>query len=478
MTAAHSSPLSPAAPARGAAPPLTLALTAPGRGDPAAQLGHEAYSYAHVRRAFRPLLDRLGSVIEVDRPESRLDYALRDAQQRGDHVAHLAFMPLHEMYLSSSLRNLAFPFWEFPDLPDSDLGNNPRHNWLRIAQRLSGVLCASRFTREVFERAGVRTPLHLVPVPVADDYFALPAWNAAQRVHLDCPAYLLSPSAGDVRPSALTGARLWTRMLYERRLQPRMPRLLDRALGAGVRTMRVYQQEYRAAGLPPPDLAALQLNGVVYTAFVNPFDPRKNWQDLLSAFLIALRDVDDATLVLKLVVSPALAAGGLRRVIDHYRALALPHRCRVLCVTAYLSPAQMLTLARATTYGLSASRAESAGLPLQDGLASGRPVVAPAHTALAEYVDGEVGFPVASHPEPAAWPHDPAQRMVTTWQRIVWDSLREQIAVSHRVATADAARYARMAGAARARLRELAGAERVWPRLCAALDRDDGAAAG
>jgi hypothetical protein len=44
----------------------------------------------------------------------------------------------------------------------------------------------------------------------------------------------------------------------------------------------------------------LLLDGVVYTAIFCPMDGRKNWFDMICAFCWALRDMPDATLVLKL----------------------------------------------------------------------------------------------------------------------------------------------------------------------------------
>src|SRR5262249_6703321 len=97
------------------------------------QIGKEAYSYRFVARAFRPLLDRWASTSEVDRAESRLDYAVWQARRQGRDPIHLSFLPLHRTYLSSRAPNVAFPFWEFPDLPTDYFGNNPRNDWARIA---------------------------------------------------------------------------------------------------------------------------------------------------------------------------------------------------------------------------------------------------------------------------------------------------------------------------------------------------------
>ena len=62
------------------------------------------------------------------------------------------------------------------------------------------------------------------------------------------------------------------------------------------------REQWRAIGTIDCAVSnALELSGVVYTTILNPFDPRKNWPNLLTAYLLALEDVD-ATLVIKLVV--------------------------------------------------------------------------------------------------------------------------------------------------------------------------------
>src|SRR5262245_498574 len=102
-----------------------------------ANLGRATYSYRFVHRAFAPLLARWGPTAVVDRAASRLDHALWQMRRQGREPVHLSFLPLHLVYLSAHAPNVAFPFWEFPDLPNTDFANNPRNNWVRIAERLS-----------------------------------------------------------------------------------------------------------------------------------------------------------------------------------------------------------------------------------------------------------------------------------------------------------------------------------------------------
>ena len=65
-------------------------------------LGQEAYSYYFVYRAYKPLLEKWGRVLEVRKPESQVNYAFYKAKKKGGQGYHLAFFPPHLMYLSST----------------------------------------------------------------------------------------------------------------------------------------------------------------------------------------------------------------------------------------------------------------------------------------------------------------------------------------------------------------------------------------
>src|SRR5438105_12270085 len=153
----------------------------------AAKLGREAYSYRFVYSAFEPLLRRWGPTVEITRPESRLHHALLRARQQGLEPIHLSFLPLHLTYVAEGVPNIAVPAWEFPDIPNTDFQNNPRNNWLRIANQLSMIVTHCHITRNAFLRAGVKPPVHLVPVPIPSAYFQVPPSARSQRVVLGCP---------------------------------------------------------------------------------------------------------------------------------------------------------------------------------------------------------------------------------------------------------------------------------------------------
>jgi glycosyltransferase involved in cell wall biosynthesis len=452
-------------------------------GDLSRRLGRDAYSYRYVYRAFAPLLERWGRTSEVAGQAAELPTAVEAARQEGLSPIHLSFLPLHLMGRVEGVPNVGVPAWEFAEVPQTDVGGDPRNNWARRAAELDLLITHTNYSRDAFRRAGVRTPVHVVPVPVHPAYFDVPAWEPGRAAVLDIPCYVFPEAATLPRPprpwvAASTGhipARPGMRGLCKKAVKA-LPARVGQPLLRGFRAARAAAwaarqvlREIDIRSLYPPR-PRLELSGIVYTTILNPLDGRKNWLDLLSAFLIALRDCPDATLVFKLVVSPEWEADALREVFTYYRDTGLAHRCRVVFVTAYLSDEQLRELTRASTFYLNASHAEGSCLPLQNFMAAGRPAVAPPNTGMADSLDDRCGFLVDSHPEPTSWPIDLHGGLTTRWYRLVWQSLHDQLRASHDAARNGLPHYRAMAAAARARMIDLASREAVWPRLAAALD--------
>lgn len=442
--------------------------------------------YRHACHALTPLLARWGATTEVTQPESRLDHALWQMRRQNREPLHLSFLPLHYTYLTQRAPTLAFSVWDFPDLPNADLAANPRNNYVSLANRLTLLLTPNTFTWQSFVQAGVQTPTQLVPVPVPSTYFRLPIWERDQHVVLECPCYRFplpeavpSAGAGPGAPAEHRVFRLRSRVreVYKEYVRPRLGAGLDRYLCL---TRRVLA---KTCGPPEdrepithPASPRLEISGVPFTTVVNPFDPRDNWQDVLSAFLVAFRNQEDALLIVVLLAYPKQTAGAFNTFLRWYQKIGLRHRCKLAVVTSSLPDGLLLDLARVSAFFLQAPRARGLAMPLQSFLAAARPGISPVHTAMVDYFCDEVGFVVAAHDEPACWPRHPDAGYTTTWHRVVWHSLHEQLQRSYAIAKQDRARYEKLAERARARLLSWASDESVWPRLAAALNRAERAA--
>ena len=249
------------------------------------------------------------------------------------------------------------------------------------------------------------------------------------------------------------------------------PDALHTITRAKVRALRVVGKEPVLAPDPLLPSTSLTLGGLLFSSIFNLGDRRKNHVDLLSAYLLAFRDREDVTLVIKLATNPVREHHEINLFRHMYHSLGIEHRCRLVVITDFLTDAQMADLMRVTTFYVNTSRAEGACLPLQQSLAAGRPSIAPDHTAMADFMDDQVGFVPRTHPEPTYWPHDPEMRTETYWNRMVWSDLRDSLRAAAEMVEDDPDRYRVMAKAARARMAGYAGRDVVEASLREALAR-------
>jgi len=474
----HELEAAPAEPASRRAILLTSYQTGATRGK---NLGVPGYSYDLVAQLFVPLLSRWGEVIPVPREVGPLEAAARDARRRGLDPVHVSFLPFQDFCPAPSVPNVIVPAWEFPDAPDHVFDANPRNDWIAASRECDLILVGGQFTVETLQRAGIRTPIRIVPVPTPDEYFRIPAWQTDLTIRLPYSAYVFphpdvpasalwdapEPSPEEGKSSAVPSPgrlRDTMRSTYSQYVKPLVPPTAHTWIKAIARKAgrNAWERYVESCRRPHVDLS-----GVVYTCIFNPGDGRKNWEDLFSGFIWGLRDRDDAALVVKLVTKERI---WIDRILMYYRRLGLAHRCKVVLLTDYLKPEHMLELVRASAYYLTTTRAEGNCLPVMNYLAAGRPCVAPCHTALSDYFTREMGFIVETHPEPAIWPHDNRLRFRTTWGRVVWPSLVEQLRQSYHVARQDRRTYDALGACGQRKMSQWASAESIWPHLQAALN--------
>jgi hypothetical protein len=191
--------------------------------------------------------------------------------------------------------------------------------------------------------------------------------------------------------------------------------------------------------------------GTLYTTILNPNDGRKNWEDIITAFVYALRDRPGATLLVKIANEDLDMF--FEDIFTFYMRLH-PFRCRLVFIHGYLADEEYRELILHSHYIVNASRGEGQCLPLMEFMSSGVPAIAPRNTAMLDYISADNAFLVETSPELTYWPHDPRQVFRTCWQRINWQTLYRAFVDSERLHRKSKRRYARMGAAAVESLRQ------------------------
>ncbi|SEM61735.1 Glycosyl transferases group 1 [Pseudomonas sp. ok272] len=383
-------------------------------------LGRSEYSYYFVLKEYRPVLERLGRVVEVRDPQAEVDVLYRDCQARGEDCVFLSFSPPHRTQAALACPTLPVFAWEFSTIPNEPFAGDPRNDWRTVLRTAGAAITHSSYTvNAVREAMGSDYPIVAVPAPVWDRF-------AARGAQLGC-----QPMADNIRLT-LKGVLADSRQLD---LQPYGPEQLRSGEPLDFQAMASAHE--------------LVLSGVIYTSVFNPSDGRKNWEDMISAFCVTFRESEDATLVLKLTHHDAEEA---MSDILHHLYKNQTFRCRIVLIYGYLADADYERLVQATSYVVNTSYGEGQCLPLMEFMSCGKPAVAPRTTAMIDYLDADNGFLVETSDELTAWPHDPRRAYRTLRYITNWTSLCKAYRTSYDVAQNNPERYAQMSGHAVASL--------------------------
>jgi glycosyltransferase involved in cell wall biosynthesis len=393
-----------------------------------ARLGLAEYSYYFVLKEFLPALARLGRVVVVKQPDREVDPIFHEAEERGEACVFLSFSPPNRTPLGLDCPTIPVFAWEFDAISSETWYCEREQDWRFVLDRLGQAITHSAHTAStVMEAMGEDFPIGSIPAPVWDRF--APYFEARKSAVV--PAGTSLSVVGEVVDTRSTGLSLQTE--------------------GGAQ-----------------EKSDVELDGVVFLSILNPSDGRKNIFELIGAFCEAFRDIEDATLVLKLTHhAPAEAMSYLRETLERLA----PFECRVLLLSGYLDTETYEKLVATATYAVNASVGEGQCLPLMEPMSCGKPAIAPDHSGMADYVDEENAFIVESSPEPSAMPQDPRYALRSFRRRIDVESLVAAYREGYHVAKFQPERYARMSRNAYEALRRHCSLAVVEDRLSRILAR-------
>ena len=408
----------------------------------AASLGGAEYSYYFVMRAFVPVLRRLGTVHTVSNPASEVDPIYTACRSRGESCLFVNFGPPHLMVQGLRCPTIPVIAWEFPTIPSEIWNEDVRNDWRRMLRHTGSAFTLSEFAATSVRKAmGDHFPVLAVPAPV---------WNRSATADVMAPLRRLDKGA-DVE---VEGFVFDTRGRVFR---------IDAPPPSPPGGFNVPSGEGGGAAMPSERTT---LDGVVFTSVFAPKDGRKNWQDMLTAFIAAFRSTPDATLVFKMIGrEPAYWWWEFQDIVARLPSFD----CRVVVLHGFLDDACYQALIDATHWVVNTSHAEGLCLPLLEFMSAGRPALAPAHTAMADYINEANALIVRSEEEYCSWPNDPRNHLTTTRHRIEWPSVRDAMRDAYRIAKTDAARYAAMSESAMGTMRSFCADDVIAGKIASFL---------
>jgi len=480
-------------------------------------LGRPEYSYYFVLKAYRPVLESLGRVHVVS-ARDEVDPLYRQLLASGESSVFLSFTPPQNTPTDLECPTICVIAWEFDSIPDESWDGDQRQDWTQMLARQGRVITLSSHTARAIRRAmGEDFPVLVLPTPLWENFAAIREQHVSAPINSGTTLAIkgcifdsrtLGLSADDLLPKPLTAEQLAD---IEARRPP--PLTLKRRLVIARHYLRLwalnpsdqpepmarvkylhhgYWEGFRdlfsdkahawlerrlpniagphevAVDEPPldlPDTSAVvetSVDGVIYVTVFNPKDGRKNWHQLITAFCWAFRETSDATLVLKITQNDlASYYSELMTLL----AQLTPFACRVLVMHGYLDDPQYARLYQAASFYVNASRCEGLCLPLMEFMSSGKPVIAPDHTAMEDYIDDAVAFVVRSSEELTIWPQDTRIIYRTLRHRPDWGSLKSAYENSYRMAKAQPQDYRRMSVAAIERMHDYCAFAPVQQRL-------------
>jgi glycosyltransferase involved in cell wall biosynthesis len=407
-------------------------------------LGEPEYGYLFVLRAFQRILADLGSVEVVRHPETDVDPIFQACRARGELCLFLPFSAPDKVPLGLECPTVPVIAWGFSTIPDGGSDNDPRNDWRFALAKTRGAITLSTYAaRAIAEGMGPDFTIGVVPVPIQtqmDD--GLPVQSVTGAPDTEPGGAILDTAAMNLDVNVLAPAA-----------RP--------GKGDSGAIERPSLSPGRAARSSEPP-ARTSAGGVVYTAVLNQTDPRKNPTDIVTAFCWAFRDIEDATLVLK-IRDVGLQAFYNSLVPILYKLS--PFKCRVLVLPRWLPRFEYEKLIRGTTYYVNASTSEGVCMPLMEFMSFGKPAIAPAHTAMADYIDASVAFVLRANRQVATWPDDPRGLFRTMSFRLDWASLLDAYSRSYWLATTSPDEYREMSKRARDKMQQLASPGTVTGQL-------------
>lgn len=312
--------------------------------------GKNHYSYKVIKNKYISLLkNQYIKVYEIIRPEIykhkiALDF-LKDF--KGGDI-HLIFKPFEEIRILKGAYNIGIIAWEFDRINAASLNCVPFSNHLRVLSMLNEVWVLCEYTKKVLQQYNLQN-VYCIPAPV--NHTVVNKKSSVESLIGSLPAVKLNTINLDPQKLFFT---LYNDLKYIKK---------------------------------------------TYLTVVNPWDKRKNIEDIVNSFVNFSNNYKQALLIIKLVIDNQ---GTTLFNINEILAKKIKIKSsNVIFISQNLTDTQMRALMQSVDYYYCISKAEGQNLPLIEAMSSGTVPVSTTHTAMADYIHEDNSFTIESSLESA-----------------------------------------------------------------------------
>lgn len=310
--------------------------------------GKAHYSYKVLKnRCIDLLKSKHIKVREIIRPEiykHEIAFKFLEEFQLGD--VHLIFKPFEEIRILKGAYNIGIIAWEFDQISTAAINSFPFSNHLRILSMLDEVWVLCEYTKKVLQQYNLKN-VYCIPAPVRNIY--VKKRTSIENLLASTPAVPLN-TINLAQPNTFINVYNTIRPITK-----------------------------------------------IYLSVINPWDRRKNIEELITSFAKFSRKYKQALLIVKLVIDNQGT-----RLFNINEILAEKFKLKssnIIFISEDLTEEQVNALMQSVDYYYCMSKAEGQNLPLIEAMSVGTVPVSVMHTAMADYIQENNAFIIKSNLE-------------------------------------------------------------------------------
>jgi glycosyltransferase involved in cell wall biosynthesis len=332
--------------------------------------GYAHYSYGFAMESFAGVATKEDNVCGYFSYPFSIGSAKTQMRQHKDPVS-ISFLPPDVALLIPRHKNICVFAWEFDRLPVKSDGNNGifKKDYASTLKKFDHVITLSSYSQAALQTYGI-------------DSFVLPS--------------AVSPKAIDSGES-IDGLPCYTLSTVSDYYKDHDPELLANLLDKSDHKER-------------------------FLYILNPHDIRKNFGNLVTAFVKFRQEHPDAILLLKMTAQGDL--GKLQTTAFRREFPSFPETTfeNVYFIPQKLSDSKLQMLIDSCQNYVSPSRAEGQNLPLCEAMVSGRVCITPDHTSMSDYVTNDSAIILESN----TWMIDESTHKYKDFWGFSWFNVGEQ----------------------------------------------------